>query len=301
MRTWGRVLRLSLSATAVADVVAGTSLATMLGHGGGIEVLPVLGLVFASLCVYHGGMALNDWADREVDARERPERPIPSGQVSASAVLAVALALFALGVFFAFLVTPLAGVWMAGVALLAALYDVVGRGPLRGPLLLALCRAGNLSTPLVAFGVLGSESWPLLFAPLAYGAYVFIVSRLGRLEDAEEALLSDAQPRRLVLALATTLMIVPFLPISSASLVGRAAAFALCVAAAATLWRAAAGVKGWTRGDVERTMGYALRRLLIFTCALAVLPGGPQSWLFALLILAGYPLAKQLRGIFPPS
>jgi 4-hydroxybenzoate polyprenyltransferase len=27
-------------------------------------------------------MAANDWADRKLDASERPERPIPSGRIS---------------------------------------------------------------------------------------------------------------------------------------------------------------------------------------------------------------------------
>lgn len=40
------------------------------------------GLAAASSCFYLAGMALNDYADREVDARERPNRPIPSGRVS---------------------------------------------------------------------------------------------------------------------------------------------------------------------------------------------------------------------------
>ena len=36
------------------------------------------------VCLYWAGMALNDWADRDLDAVERPERPIPSGRVSAA-------------------------------------------------------------------------------------------------------------------------------------------------------------------------------------------------------------------------
>ena len=39
----------------------------------------------ASALIYLGGMALNDWADRELDAEERPERPIPSGRISPTA------------------------------------------------------------------------------------------------------------------------------------------------------------------------------------------------------------------------
>lgn len=55
------------------------------------------GLVGASTCLYWAGMALNDWADRDVDALERPHRPIPSGRVRASAALALAGGLTAAG------------------------------------------------------------------------------------------------------------------------------------------------------------------------------------------------------------
>ena len=39
-------------------------------------------LLIASSCLYLSGMVLNDVFDREVDARERPKRPIPSGRIS---------------------------------------------------------------------------------------------------------------------------------------------------------------------------------------------------------------------------
>jgi 4-hydroxybenzoate polyprenyltransferase len=42
-------------------------------------------------------MYLNDAYDAEIDARERPERPIPSGQVSAETVFAVGFGMMALG------------------------------------------------------------------------------------------------------------------------------------------------------------------------------------------------------------
>ncbi|MEO0649527.1 MAG: UbiA family prenyltransferase, partial [Planctomycetota bacterium] len=90
---WGQVLRLSLAPSAAADAAAGV----LLGAGGwplsGLSALPMV----ASLAVYHGGMGLNDWADREQDARARPGRPIPSGRVSATTVLVAAVALLLLG------------------------------------------------------------------------------------------------------------------------------------------------------------------------------------------------------------
>src|SRR3954465_495159 len=57
------------------------------------DVPRTAGLVAASSCLYLAGMALNDYADREVDALERPGRPIPSGRVSPGFALGLAAGL----------------------------------------------------------------------------------------------------------------------------------------------------------------------------------------------------------------
>src|SRR5207244_765969 len=64
--------------TAVADSAAGLLLAR---QGGALARDPGLWCLAASACLYLGGIALNDYFDRDVDARERPERPIPAGAV----------------------------------------------------------------------------------------------------------------------------------------------------------------------------------------------------------------------------
>jgi 4-hydroxybenzoate polyprenyltransferase len=53
----------------------------------------VAGTIASSVCLYWAGMALNDVADRGLDAVERPERPIPSGAVSARAAFGAAIGL----------------------------------------------------------------------------------------------------------------------------------------------------------------------------------------------------------------
>ena len=49
------------------------------------------------MLLYWAGMAANDWADRRLDAVERPERPIPSGRVAPAAALGLAAGLTAAG------------------------------------------------------------------------------------------------------------------------------------------------------------------------------------------------------------
>jgi hypothetical protein len=97
---------------------------------------------------YVAGMYLNDAYDAEVDARERPERPIPSGQVSAETVFTAGFGMMALGL--AVLAwagygvvggTELAPV-MGGLGLGAAivLYNRRHKDNALSPVLMGLCR-----------------------------------------------------------------------------------------------------------------------------------------------------------------
>ncbi|MCP3915803.1 MAG: UbiA family prenyltransferase [bacterium] len=307
----GRLLRISLFPSAVADVSAGI----VLGSGGAwLAGADGALLILASLGVYHGGMALNDWADRESDARTRPERPIPSGAVPAGAALALALGLLAGGVLAALAVTPRAGAWMAGVATCAALYDLAGRGAWRGPLLLGACRAGNfalgLLTPAWIAGAALPESEALLAVPLLYGTYVFAISRLGRLEDDEDPRPLGRRPQRALASATFALAAVPLVALFA----GAQGRWLGAGAAAAVAWAGAFGLaqlalrSEWERAEVGRAMGAALRRLLVFTAAatLLALGGADGTWQWlplvaAAAILAGYPISFWLRRVFPPS
>src|SRR6185295_14130142 len=96
------------------------------------------------------------------------------------------------------------------VAACAAFYDLFGRGAWLGPLLLGLCRAGNLGLGLAYASTLGAWRPALSCAPLAYGLYVFLVSRLARLEDVEPARYESGElhPERWAVAAALALLAV---------------------------------------------------------------------------------------------
>ena len=91
LRAWAELLRVSALFTVPGDALAGAA-----GRGARPDRGTALA-VGASLCLYEAGMALNDWADREEDAIDRPHRPIPSGRISPKAALAAAGALTAAG------------------------------------------------------------------------------------------------------------------------------------------------------------------------------------------------------------
>ncbi|WP_405811073.1 UbiA family prenyltransferase [Streptomyces sp. NBC_00210] len=91
MRAWAELLRVSALFSVPGDALAG---AAALGARPNRGTALAVG---ASLCLYGAGMALNDWADRDEDAADRPHRPIPSGRISPPAALAAAGALTAAG------------------------------------------------------------------------------------------------------------------------------------------------------------------------------------------------------------
>jgi 4-hydroxybenzoate polyprenyltransferase len=336
---WGRLLRLSLAPSAAADSAAGLCL----GAWGTLpERRESLLLPLAALCVYHGGMALNDWADRAVDARARPERPIPSGQVPAGGALGLALSLLVVGPALAASASLKVGLLMAGIAACAALYDLAGRGPWRGPLLLASCRGANLGCGVLLGGEIAREHGfagapPLAWAACAlYAAYVLSVSRMARLEDAEDDRPLGRRPSRALLAAAACWMLLPAIAVlpwidgsrasattgsaDAPTLATLAAVIPLCLAFALGV-RALlveSSRQSWTRPLVGRATGMALRRLLVFTstCALisflatlrlrgvaaeAAAIAGWSGLAVAYAILLGYPISFALRRVFPPT
>ncbi|MDJ0462744.1 SCO3242 family prenyltransferase [Streptomyces sp. H27-C3] len=88
---WAELLRVSALFTVPGDALAGAASLGVRPHRGTALA------VGASLCLYEAGMALNDWADRDEDAVDRPHRPLPSGRITPGAALLAATALTAAG------------------------------------------------------------------------------------------------------------------------------------------------------------------------------------------------------------
>jgi 4-hydroxybenzoate polyprenyltransferase len=204
-----RLGRVSNLPTVWTNVLAAVTLA----RGGGAEGWNELPLLLVAMSLFYvAGMFLNDAFDRSIDAKERPERPIPSGRVTALEVFGVGFALLGLGLGLLTLqifsvggrgsFAPL----LSGLGLAAAIvvYDAWHKGNPLSPLLMGLCRVlvyltvglcvAPSPTPQLWAGmavllsyligltyVAKQESlrqvknlWPLvfLFTPFVYGAWV---------------------------------------------------------------------------------------------------------------------------------
>lgn len=149
-RAYLDLVRLPNLFTASADILAG-----FLYCGKGLEQwTELIGLVTASVFLYAGGVALNDVCDVQRDSIERPQRPIPSGRVSRSAALRLAVGLLAVGFAVAACVSARAAM-IAGLLIVAiVLYDAVLKSTPVAPAVMGLCRVLNLALGMHAAGSL---------------------------------------------------------------------------------------------------------------------------------------------------
>jgi 4-hydroxybenzoate polyprenyltransferase len=123
-------------------------------------------------------MALNDACDAPLDARERPERPIPSGRISRTFAFGVAAVLLALSVGLAATSGPRP--FIAALLLVGAivLYDVAAKGTAAGPPVMASCRALNVGVGIA----LGALTWSALGAAAIVFGYVLVLTLVSRFE-----------------------------------------------------------------------------------------------------------------------
>ncbi|MBQ1030582.1 SCO3242 family prenyltransferase [Micromonospora parva] len=135
-------------------------------------------LAGASVLLYWAGMAANDWADRRLDAEERPERPIPSGRVTPAAAVGLAAGLTAAGVGLAAAVGGRRAAALA-VPLAATIwgYDLLAKNTAAGPAVMAACRGLD-----VLLGASGGRLTRALPAAATVAAHTWTVTALSRRE-----------------------------------------------------------------------------------------------------------------------
>jgi 4-hydroxybenzoate polyprenyltransferase len=149
-------------------------------------------MLMAALSLFYvGGMFLNDAFDRHIDARIHPERPIPSGRVSATEVFIIGFG--AMGAGAATLATvALASGQSAVPALVSGLllgalivvYDLWHKSNPIGPLLMGGCRM--LVYVCASLAVTGSVPGPVLGASLVLLSYLVGLTYVAKQETLSE-------------------------------------------------------------------------------------------------------------------
>jgi 4-hydroxybenzoate polyprenyltransferase len=284
VKAYLQLVRAPAALTVLGDTVAGAAAAGRPLHGRRL-LLPL-----SSAAFYWSGMALNDWADRDLDATERPERPIPSGRVTPERALAIAGGLTAAGLGLAAAGGGRDAVRMA-LPLAAAVwaYDTVLKSTPAGPLGMAACRALDV---LMGAGATGTRR--ALPAAAAVGGHTLGVTALSRGE------VHGTSPATAATALAGTAAA------TAAAVGGRATSIhhrlgALTAAALyfTTVGRAQLAARSDpSAATVRRATMAGIHGMVPLQAALAARRG---SLLGALAVAAALPIARRLSRKVSPT
>ena len=148
-----------------------------------------LGLMLVAMSSFYvGGMYLNDYFDRAIDARERPERPIPSGQISAGAVAAIGFSLVGAGAVATAAMGPAAAAMAALLAISIVAYDLHHKANPFAPVVMGACRAlvygataAALSGGVTIFVAVAAVAIAAFVAGLTYAARQESLDKVGNL------------------------------------------------------------------------------------------------------------------------
>ncbi len=281
--TWLSVLRLCRIGTwfsPAADVLASAAIAGV-AFGGDVGRA-----MAASVMIYGAGMVYNDVADLELDRKQRPERPLPSGHLPKAFAVALGTALLLGG-----LAASPCRLHHGLIAALVLVYDFLGkRMEWLGALNMGALRALNLSTGLWLAGAdLGPEARrALLIAATCYGVYIVAVTVLGIFEDT---------PSVRGRAVATVQAAPPIVAFAGVAVVQGGMWPAPAIAAIPALWflRRNAKRREWPQTEIRRSMTFLLLGTMLYTALLALAAG--QALQAAAIALAASAARRISRSI----
>jgi 4-hydroxybenzoate polyprenyltransferase len=179
---WWQLLRAANVFTAASNVIAGFLIVQHAWQPA--ETLSAL--IAASACLYLAGMVLNDVFDAELDAQERPARPIPSGRIDRRTASSAAWALLTAGLLLSWLAAWTCGHAMPGLigvllAFAIVRYDSVLKSTWIGPVAMGWCRTLNV---LLGASIAGDlmRQWVALTYALGVGVYTIALTYVARSE-----------------------------------------------------------------------------------------------------------------------
>jgi len=319
-------MRVPNAPTAAADVLAGALLA---GAGGG-QAAALVVLCLASMCLYTGGIVLNDVADARRDAQLRPERPIPAGQVRRPTAVALTTGLLLAGVALAevaslmrdslvqsspaqdslvreSLLAPSASgnpfprdvltasfsPALVALALIGAIvaYDVVLKTTFLASGVMGLCRALNLLMGASLVGSIGQTH--VLYAASAIWLYITSLTVFARRESGGGYQLRLAVGAAGVgIAVCGRVALESVYPTAHRSYLWLAGAMLACL-----LWRALRAVADATPARVQQAVQLMIFCLVLLDASLAWAVRGPAAGaVVATMLVPAVLLGRWFRG-----
>lgn len=304
--SWLRLMRLPTVFTAFSNILCGFFVSAEERRLSVLITKPELWLLLlSSTGLYLGGMVLNDVFDAALDAKERPERPIPSGRISRRAAGILGVTLMAVGIVAAWFAGVVAATGYTGfniACLLAAavvLYDAVLKSTLAGPVGMATCRFLN-----VLLGASCAGTWTRIRTgpqmDIAVGLFVFIlgVTWFARNEA------GNASRRGLIAGVAVALAglgvhLVSMYMNSAHYPPATGAVIALALIAANIGWRCISAIRINQPVVLQKTVGLMLLNIIFIDAALTFGWTG-SAQLAALVVILVIP-ATLMKRVIPMS
>lgn len=299
---WFRLFRLPNLLTVPGDPVAGFLLAAGTGSTRS-HLMPLLAAAGASFCLYLFGLILNDLLDLAEDVRERPERPLPAGEITVPQARMAAIAAALSGLNLAAAAGRAALLTAAALAVLIVLYNaVLRRIPAAGFLAMGLCRGLSLLLGAITacpglWTQPGVPRLPVLFAAAGLSLHVAAFSALALREAEPDAVRHPSIRWQPLLALCVTLPAL-LAVMAAQGRIGSGIAPALGV-----FLMTLALLQAWLTGGplhpvlpVPELVGRHIRNLLLVQacfCAATGSGGVPPALCLTALSLAFGPLAKR--------
>ncbi len=275
-----RLGRISNVPTVWTNVLAGSIIA-----GGGLHSDGIVLVLAAMTAFYVGGMYLNDFFDRAIDARDRPGRPIDAGEIRAGTVSLIGFGLLAAGILLMLPFGLAAIMWGAVLAAVIVLYDVWHKGNSLSPVVMGLCRA--LVYVGAGVAVSGGTSQATVIGAVALASHVAGITYAAKQESLDRV--GNLWP--LVLLAVPLLVALPVLLSGWIVIV----AFALLLAADAV------AIRLLVKRPVPGAVPLAVSGLIAAIClvdALAIALAGGDVLMVALAAL-GYPLTRLFQKSIP--
>ncbi len=194
LRAYAELMRLANVFTAISNVWMGMIVATASLPG-----WTAVGVSASSALLYLAGMVLNDVFDHQIDAMERPERPIPSGRVPLGTARTLGWVLLGGGTAAGWATaigssTYAPGLMATALAVAIVAYDGGLKSSQFGPICMSLCRALNV---LLGFSIAATVTTAPGFnidvgnggiiPAMGIGLYVFGVTWFARSEASESS------------------------------------------------------------------------------------------------------------------
>jgi 4-hydroxybenzoate polyprenyltransferase len=179
------LIRLPNVFTAPSNILTGYFAAVTVAEANSVHLTA---LMVSSGLLYIGGIVLNDYFDVEIDKRERPFRPLPSGNISKRHALAIAIVAMLIANTIALVLGPISFAVSLLLTFAIIVYDYRLKHGLSGPFAMGSARFLNVilgASPVLLY--LNSNSYAIVgTAAASLFLYIVAITLLSKKETGNE-------------------------------------------------------------------------------------------------------------------